>query len=131
MGVIKIEGMRFRANHGCMPEEAIVGGMYVVDVMAVTDFSKAAKDDDLTQTIDYCTVYEIVKAEMGIRSKLIEHVAQRILDQMVKTFSTVLEHAEVKVTKLNPPIKGDVSHVSVIVALWLEHQPTFKANWIS
>ena len=117
MGVIKIEGMRFRANHGCMPEEAIVGGMYVVDVMAVTDFSKAAKDDDLTQTIDYCTVYEIVKTEMSIRSKLIEHVAQRILDQMVKAFSTVLEHAEVKVTKLNPPIKGDVSHVSVIVAL--------------
>jgi len=54
---------------------------------------------------------------MSIRSKLIEHVAQRILDQMVKAFSTVLEHAEVKVTKLNPPIKGDVSHVSVIVAL--------------
>ena len=117
MGIIKVEGMRFRANHGCMPEEAIVGGQYVVDVMVVTDFAEAAQKDDLTQTIDYCTIYEIVKAQMGIRSKLIEHVAQRILDEMVKKFGADLEHAEVKVTKLNPPIPGDVSHVSVVVSL--------------
>jgi len=116
MGIIKVEGIRLRANHGCMEEEAKIGGMYVVDVMLVTNFEEAAQTDNLSKTIDYCDVYEVVKAEMAIRSKLIEHVAQRILDKIKIKFET-LEHAEVKVTKLNPPINGDVKKVSVVVTL--------------
>jgi len=117
MGVIKIEGIRIRANHGCMAEEEKIGGMYIIDVMLVTDFGEAAKKDDLTKTIDYCEVYEIVKTEMTIRSKLIEQVAQRILDKLTHLYKPVLDHAEVKVTKLNPPINGDVERVSVIVQM--------------
>ena len=115
MGIIKVEGIRLRANHGCMEEEAKIGGQYIVDVMLDTDFSAAAKDDKLSETIDYCDVYEIVKAEMAIRSKLIEHVAQRIIDKL-KAKLTTLNYAEVKVTKLNPPINGDVERVCVIIS---------------
>ena len=114
MGIIKIEGMRFRANHGCMDEEAKIGGMYIVDVMLDTDLGEAVKSDDLTKTIDYCQVYEVVKAEMAIRSKLIEYVAQRIVNKLTAKFTT-LKYTEVKVTKLNPPINGDVEKVSVVI----------------
>ncbi len=114
MGIIKLEGIKFRANHGCMEEEAKIGGMYSVDVMLDTDFTEAAQKDDLSKTIDYCEVYEIVKAEMSIRSKLIEQVAQRIVDKLRERF-TGLQYTEVKVTKWNPPINGDVEKVSVVV----------------
>lgn len=114
MGIIKVEGMRFRSNHGCMEEEERIGGMYVVDVMLDTDFTEAAENDKLSATIDYCEVYEIVKVEMGIRSKLIEHVGQRIVNKLKAKFSQ-LHYTEVKVTKLSPPINGDVEKVSVVI----------------
>src|ERR1051326_6908546 len=104
---INIEGINLYAYHGCLEEEAKIGGNYIVDVYLVTDFSEAAKTDDLTKTIDYCTVYEIAKAEMGIRSKLIEQVCQRIFDRIQKEWPKLIS-THVKITKLIPPIGGDV-----------------------
>lgn len=113
MGIITVNGIRCYAFHGCLPEEGRVGTEYVVDVIIDTDFSKASQTDELEDTVDYCVVYDAVKAEMAIRSKLIEHAAQRIVNALrihypsVKTFS-------VKITKINPPMNGVVDSVSVI-----------------
>ena len=109
---INIEGIKLYAYHGCLEEEAKIGGNYIVDVYMTTDFSEAAKTDDLTKTIDYCTVYEIAKAEMAIRSKLIEQVGQRIFDKLRSEFKT-LKTVRVKITKLVPPMNGDVDKVSI------------------
>lgn len=111
---IIVEGIRLYAYHGCMDEEARVGGTYIIDVTLDADLSEAAKTDDLTKTIDYCEVYEIVKAEMAIRSKLIEQVGQRIMNSLKKKFS-MATHIEIKLTKVNPPIAGDVEKVSVVL----------------
>jgi 7,8-dihydroneopterin aldolase/epimerase/oxygenase len=112
---INIEGIKLYAYHGCLAEEAKIGGNYIVDVYISTDFSEAAKTDDLTKTIDYCTIYEISKKEMAIRSKLIEQVCQRIYDQIKKEFPSI-KTLNVKVTKLVPPMNGDVEKVSVEVS---------------
>lgn len=109
---INIEGIKLYAFHGCLEEEAKIGGNYIVDVYMVTDFSDAAKSDDLTQTIDYCAIYEICKKEMAIRSKLIEQVCDRIFTSIRHQFKTI-SHLHVKVTKLLPPMNGDVEKVSV------------------
>ena len=109
---VNIEGMRFYAYHGCLEEEAKIGGNYIVDVKFVTDFSEAAKNDDLTRTIDYCTVYEICKKEMAIRSKLIEQVCQRIYLLLRKEFTSA-KSIHVTLTKLQPPVNGDVEKASV------------------
>ena len=87
----------------------------MVDVVLTADLKKAASSDKLSDTIDYVTVYEIVKEEMAIRSKLIEHVAKRIYDRLRKNFPQV-SAIEVKVTKLNPPINGTVESTSVVIA---------------
>ena len=113
MGIINVNGIRLHAYHGCMPEEATLGADYRVDVSIDTDFSASEKSDKLADTVDYCTIYAIVKKEMDIRSKLIEHVCRRILDQLQATW--LQARIEVKVTKLRPPIKGDVESVSVIL----------------
>lgn len=115
MNKILVEGIRLYAYHGCLNEEALIGAEYEVNVLMDTDFSEAAQTDDLTQTIDYVTVYNIVKQEMAVRSKLLEHVAQRIIDKLKKEFTT-LQKVEVKVTKINPPMNGNVERVSVVIA---------------
>jgi 7,8-dihydroneopterin aldolase/epimerase/oxygenase len=109
---INVEGIRLYGYHGCLEEEGKIGQEYRIDVFIETDFSSAAETDDLLLTIDYCTVYEIVKAEMGIRSKLIEQVAWRIKKRLESTFKTI-HQVRVKVTKFNPPMNGNVQQVSV------------------
>jgi dihydroneopterin aldolase len=109
---IHIEGIKLYGYHGCLEEEAKIGGNYVIDVYLTTDFSEAVKTDELTNTIDYGAVYEICKAEMAIRSKLIEHVCYRIYKKISSTFPP-LQAVRVRVTKLVPPMNGDVDKVSV------------------
>jgi len=109
---INIEGIKLYGFHGCLEEEGRIGGHYIVDVYMTTDFSEAAKTDDLTRTIDYCAIYEISKAEVAIRSKLIEQVCERIYTRIRSEFPT-LKTLHVKLTKLVPPIGGDVEKVSV------------------
>lgn len=115
MHKIIVEGINVFAYHGCLLEEAKIGTHYTVDVVMETDFSEAAKTDDLTKTIDYVIVYNIVKEQMAIRSKLIEQVGQRIIDKLKQEFST-LHKVEVKVTKHNPPMNGNVEKVSIVIS---------------
>ena len=114
MHKILVEGIKLYAYHGCLEEEGKIGTNYVVDVTMETDFTEAAQTDDLSKTIDYVVVYNIVKTQMAVRSKLIEQVGQRIVDDLKKEFST-LKKVSVKVTKLNPPMNGDVERVSIVI----------------
>ena len=111
---IEVNGIKLYAFHGCLEEEARIGGNYVVDVTIITDFSEAAKNDDLSKTVDYVYVNAIVKEEMAIRSKLIETVGQRIVTRIKTELKGVFE-LSVKITKLTPPINGDVHSVAVVI----------------
>lgn len=109
---INIEGINLYAYHGCLEEEGKIGCNYIVDVSMITDFTEAAITDELTKTIDYCTIYEISKKEMAQRSKLIEHVGQRIFTSIKNEFPDIIS-LKVKVTKLSPPMNGNVDKVSI------------------
>lgn len=109
---ITVEGILLYGFHGCLEEESKIGQEYRIDIFIDTDFTFAAEKDDLHHTIDYCTVFEIVKAEMAIRSKLIEQVAWRIKKHLESKFNTI-QHVRVRVTKFNPPMNGNVTQVSV------------------
>ena len=111
---IVIEGIKLHAFHGCLAEEAKIGGSYIIDIILEADFILAAHTDDLSKTVDYCTVYDLVKVEMAIRSKLIEHVARRIYMKLKTTFPSI-NKLEVKVTKLNPPVNGEMERVSFVI----------------
>ena len=115
MHKILVSGIKIYAFHGCLEEEAKIGSDYQVDVEINTDFSNAALTDNLSHTVDYVQVNKIVKEEMLIRSKLLEHVGQRILNrfhQEIKHPATYL----VKISKIKPPINGDVQAVSIILS---------------
>jgi dihydroneopterin aldolase len=112
--VIEVNGIKCYAHHGCLPEETAIGGHYIVDVEMHTNFSDAAHNDDLSQTIDYVKVNKIVVEEMATPSKLIEHVGQRIVNRL-KTELTTIELLRVKIVKLSPPINGNVDNVAIII----------------
>jgi dihydroneopterin aldolase len=114
MGIIRVDGIRVRAHHGCLPEEGVIGGDYVVNVRIDADFTPSVKSDELDDTVDYCVVFELVKQEMAIRSKLIEHVAHRIVTQLRNRYPAV-NSFEVEVIKIVPPMNGPVDQVSVLV----------------
>ena len=112
MGQIRLNGMEFYAYHGWYPEEQRTGNQFLVDVVMDIGMGKASKTDDLNDALNYAEVYELVKQEMSVPSHLLEHVSARILDKIFKQFPQ-LERVEVCVSKLNPPVGGQVKSVSV------------------
>ncbi len=114
MGKIHLKNIRTFSYHGCLVEESKIGSDYRVDLTIHTDLTKSAQSDKLIDTVDYVLLNQIVKDEMAIRSELLEHVTQRIIDR-VFTESPSVTKIQVKVSKLNPPIGGDVEAVSVVI----------------
>ena len=115
MGKIQVNNIKLYAYHGCLDEEAKIGSWYRVDVSVKADLKKSAKTDDLADTVDYVHLNHIVKEEMAIRSKLLEEVAQRILNRFFKEIP-MLKKATVSVAKINPPIGGNVEEVVIILS---------------
>jgi dihydroneopterin aldolase len=114
LGIIRISNIRVYAYHGCMVEEGKIGSDYRVDLEVKADLKKSAKTDQLSDTVDYVHLNRIVKEEMAVRTKLLETVASSILDRILSELELVSK-AQVKVSKLNPPIGGNVEMVSVIM----------------
>ena len=112
MSQIAIEGMEFFSYHGHFEEESIIGTHFIVDLAFETDTTKAEVSDNLEETVNYLSVYQVVKKEMQQNSYLLEHVARRILQAVLKEFP-VIDYAEVKIQKLNPPLGGKMKSVSV------------------
>mgnify|MGYP001442520026 CR=1 FL=1 len=112
MGKIYLKKIRLYSYHGCMDEEKKIGSDYVVNLKVETDLSASSKSDNLADTVDYVNLYSIVKEEMDQRAKLLETVADRIINRVLKEHPDVIK-ASVKVAKKNPPIGGNVEEVAV------------------
>jgi len=112
MGIIKLQNIRTFSFHGCLEEEAKIGSDYRVDLEIKTDLRKSAVSDELNDTVDYVLLNRIVVEEMAIRSKLLEHVANRIITRIFKEIASV-SRINLSVSKLNPPIGGDVEAVTI------------------
>ena len=114
MGTIKISNIKVYAYHGCLVEEGKIGSDYRIDLSVKADLKKSAETDHLADTVDYVHLNKIVKEEMAVRTKLLETVADLILDRILAEIPLV-NKAKIKVSKLNPPIVGNVEMVSIIM----------------
>ncbi len=115
MSRIRLKNIRIFTNHGCLTEEEKIGSDYLVNLTVQADLAEAARTDHLKDTVDYVHLNRIVKEQMAVRSKLLEHVGQRIIDTIFDELPKV-EFVEVTVSKVNPPIGGDVAEVSVTMS---------------
>jgi len=112
MDKIYVEGIKLYAFHGCMEEESKIGSDYEVNVTVWGNFDASIESDHLSDTIDYVHINQVVKEEMALRNKLLEVVVDRICFRLFKESPTV-KKASVSVSKLAPPINGDVKRVTV------------------
>lgn len=112
MGTIKVKNIRVYAYHGCLIEEGKIGSDYRVDVSVKANLKQSANTDHLTDTVDYVQLNKIVKQEMAVRTKLLETVTDKILDRILLEIP-LADEATVKVSKLNPPIGGNVEMVTI------------------
>jgi dihydroneopterin aldolase len=112
MGAIKLQNIRTFSFHGCLEEEGKIGSDYVVNLEVKTDLRKSSVTDNLEDTVDYVLLNKIVVEEMAIRSKLLEHVAHRIIKRVFTEIPSV-SRIVLGVSKLNPPIGGDVEAVTI------------------
>ena len=113
---IFVNDIQLHAYHGVMPQEQLTGNDYLVSVSAQYPIDKAIITDDVQHTLNYAMVYDIVKEEMGISSKLVEHVAGRIAQHLMKHFADI-SAVRVRVTKLNPPMGAQCAGAGVEVEM--------------
>ena len=113
MGLITVEGIRVFAYHGHLPEEEKLGGHFMVNVWVTTDTTEVEKTDDLSDTVDYVKIIEIVKKQMAIRSNMIEHPARRIADTILPL--NKVQKVKVEVQKIAPPIDAVFDKISVTI----------------
>ena len=111
MGKIILEGMEFFAYHGCFKEEQLIGTKFIVDLVVEADTSAAEQTDHLADTINYVSLYQLVKMEMDQKSHLLEHVANRIMQAINHHFPDIF-YIELKISKLNPPVGGKMNQLS-------------------
>lgn len=110
---IELKQMKFYAYHGVMEQERKVGNNFLVDIGLETGAEQSVISDDLSDTISYADVFQIVQAEMQIPSKLLEHVCGRIISAIHERWETQVRSVDVRLAKLNPPFGGDVKEAAV------------------
>ena len=113
MELITVEGIRLYAYHGHLPEEAKLGGHFIVNVWVTADTSEVEKTDDLNDTVDYAKIIAIVKEQMAIRSDMIEHPAKRIVDAILPL--NKVQKVKVEVEKIQPLINASFDKISVTI----------------
>ena len=113
---IYLRNVRFHAFHGVLPQEGIVGNDYLVNLVLDYDFSSALKTADRQGTLNYAEVYQKVREEMAVPSKLLEHVAGRIAHRLFSDFPEI-QKLQLSITKVNPPMGADSDGAGVEVVL--------------
>lgn len=103
--IVTLEGLEFFAYHGVSDQEQSIGNKYQVDVSVFGDFKNVILSDSINDAVNYSNIYQVIKIEMERRSRLLEHLAGRIMKSIFECFDDI-NKAEVSVYKYNPPIGG-------------------------
>ena len=111
---IELSNLRFYAHHGMLPHETAVGNEFIVNLMLEADLSAACVTDNVDDTINYADVFDLVKTEMQISSKLLEHVAGRIFRKLKEMYPQ-LSAITVSVAKMHPPVDGEMEKAVIVL----------------
>ena len=113
---IHLRNVRFHAFHGVMPQERRVGAYFLVNLRVGYPLEKAMRSDEVADTLNYAALYAVVREEMMTPSNLLEQVAGRIADAVIKGFPQVTS-IDLELTKENPPMGADCDGAGVEIHL--------------
>lgn len=109
---IFLKKIRCYAYHGVAPQENLIGNEYVIDLKLKVDISQASQTDEVADTVSYADVHELIKAEMAVPSKLLEHVGGRMAAKLFEVFPAI-EEIELRLSKRNPPMGADIDTAGI------------------
>jgi len=109
---IILKEIRCYAYHGVAPQETLIGNEYIIDLKLKVNVGKAARTDEVTDTVNYAEVYQVIKEEMAVPSKLLEHVGGRMAQKLFDRFPCA-EEIELRISKRNPPMGADIASAGV------------------
>lgn len=109
---IFLENIHLFAYHGIGKQEQQVGNEFIVNIKMTVNISRSGATDDIKDTVSYAEVFEVIKSEMNIPSKLLEHVCIRIIRQLFLNFRPI-EAIDLKLVKRNPPMGGDLDGAGI------------------
>jgi dihydroneopterin aldolase len=109
---VSLIGIEFIAPHGVYEEEQLLGNRFIVDI--IVKIPDAQTQDELKNTLDYTLLYQYAAAEMKTPARLLESIANGILNRIFRQHEEVIK-AEVMVAKLFPPVGGRVDRAVVRV----------------
>jgi len=113
--IIRIKNAQFYAYHGALKEEQNIGGKFEIDVDVYTDFSEAAKQDNLNLTTNYHEIYKFLdKIIHSHNYYLIETIAVKIANEVLNNFDGI-KKIIVKVRKRSVPVGGMLDFVEAEV----------------
>lgn len=99
---ISLHHLKFHAFHGLYKEERSTGNDFEVNLDVY--FNESVETiTRLPETINYASLYQLVKDRMNIPEPLLETVAMHIAHQVKKRFPEVCE-INISVSKINPPL---------------------------
>lgn len=113
---ISLNNMRFYAYHGVEPQERTVGAWYLINLTMCADISKSLQSDDLKDTLNYAQAARIIKEEMQVPSKLMEHVAGRVVQRLQQEFPS-LQRLSFTIAKENPPVCAECNSASITIEI--------------
>ena len=111
-GYVILRNVRFHAFHGVMPQEQQVGGDFLLTLRVGYPLAKAMESDEVVDTLNYASLYTLVKQAMDQPSQLLEHVAGRIAKAVMNVFPAVTS-VDLELTKQNPPMGADCDGATV------------------
>ena len=110
---ITLKNMIFYGYHGLHEHERTMGQRFSVDITAITDSSLDSHIKKLQDTVDYTSIFEVVKNEVeNYKYHLLEKLANKILDHILKQFSLV-KKCQIKIRKIAVPISGTLDYVEL------------------
>lgn len=113
MDKIHINGIKTYAYHGAIQEERVLGQYFITDLVLHVDLTNASKTDDLSETVHYGEVYNLVEEIVkGEPVSLIERLAGKINAELFDRYDKIIE-VETTITKPNPPIDGNYDSVAI------------------
>jgi len=110
---ITLKNMHFYGHHGVDAAERDLGGRFSFDIDLITDITRAGETDDLTHTVDYKAVYDLVAEVQRRGHNLLEALALEIATAILDEFG--VEEVTVRVRKQSVPLGGLIDYAELEV----------------
>tara|TARA_B100001996_G_scaffold70745_2_gene51894 strand:+ start:9654 stop:10016 length:363 start_codon:yes stop_codon:yes gene_type:complete len=112
MGIIKLKNMQFYGYHGVYDHEKKLGAPFEVDVEITKPFKEAASSDDISHTVNYDSIFNLVDNTVSnSKYNLIETLADKIANKILNNYE--IDKVVVRVRKPKVQINGILDTVEV------------------